>query len=47
MTILDILFLPFELLKWIETFLAGLDHFRDWRQAAADDRIRRMLTRQA
>ena len=43
MELFDILLLPFELLDLIESFLAGLDFFRDWRQAGSDARIRRAL----
>jgi hypothetical protein len=45
MSLLDILLLPFELLKTMETFLLGLDGFRGWRQAESDARIRRALAK--
>ena len=41
MSLFDILFLPFELLGVIETFLSGLDGFRHWRQSESDARIRK------
>jgi hypothetical protein len=47
MSLLDIVLLPLELLKTIETFLLGLDGFRGWRQAASDTRIRKALAKRS
>ena len=41
MALFEVLFLPFELLDVIETFLSGLDCFRRWRQSESDARIRK------